>query len=53
MGKLYINIDKDYFDKTKEQANIKSKEDNNDSKDYLWNELDFRVDTLELDKGTL
>jgi len=53
MGKAYIHIEKDYFDKTKEQANKKSLEDSPESDNYLWDNLNFSLDDINFDKGIL
>lgn len=50
MGKLYIHINKDYFDKSKDLANKASKE--LDCKDYLY-DIDFKLDELNLEGGKL
>jgi len=53
MNNLYLHINKEHLDKTKEEANKRSKESDETSKDYLWDDLNFKVEDMELDKGSL
>ena len=53
MGNLYLHINKEYLNKTKKEANKKSKEDDEESKDYLWEDLNFKLECIELNNGKL
>jgi len=53
MDNLYIHVNKEYLNKTKKEANKKSKEDDEESKDYLWEDLNFKLECIELDNGDL
>jgi hypothetical protein len=52
MSKLYIHINKNWFERNKNLAETTSKEGDNED-GYLWENLNFNIDSIEIDNGNV